>query len=285
MAGGYLSESEVTQALTDAGHAIGLEPGEIAATIRSGLTSGAKTPRHPEPRYSTAGEFDAYEYGFVVETPDPADLGEAAAMEDPTARHHTWPYVVQGGRMLFLRVDERKDDIVTAPIADFIATIAEEIVDEAGAVNLVIEGQGLRRGPFRCEITGADFGSDAKLLAALTEATGGIDIVYNRMSAHLRPAIGKLTREGERPQRIRYYRTGWQDDACTSFLMPGMDETTLISVPRQIAYSAPPASADLTAGLLALTHLIDAMKPELTAPIIAALFMPCLLYTSPRPRD
>jgi len=59
--------------------------------------------------------------------------------------------------------------------------------------------------------------------------------------------------------------------------MPGMDDTTLISVPRQIAYEAAKPAANLESGLLALTHLIDAMNPLLTTPIIAALFMPPML--------
>ena len=229
----------------------------------------------PRPRHRN--DVEEYEYGFVVETPDPATLGELVPAEPAPAKHRTWPYAAYNGRMIFLRLNEKTEEIIESPIADFTAVIAEEIVDEGGAVNLVIEGEGLRRGPFRCEISGADFGSDAKLLAALTEATGGIDVVYNRMSAHLRPAIGKLTKEGSRPQRIRYYRTGWQDDGFASFLMPGMDDTTLISLPRQVPYATPKPDTDLTSGLLALTHLIDAMRPELTAPIVAALLMPPML--------
>ncbi|MBK8800375.1 MAG: hypothetical protein IPM07_30660 [Anaerolineales bacterium] len=97
------------------------------------------------------------------------------------------------------------------------------------------------------------------------------------MSPHLRPAIGKLTTVEDRPQRTRYYRTGWQDDSYTSFLMPNMDDTTLISVPRQIAYTAPNPQADIELGLISLTHLVDAMPATLTAPVIGGLFMPPML--------
>jgi hypothetical protein len=263
-------------------------------TLRpSGITLGTLIFRaqedNPKPKHERA-EYE-YEYGFAppADLPDPATLtieltpeervqavDSAEPDEEVTPKHRTWPYVIRKGRMHYLFYD-KDDNVCDKPIADFAASIVEEIVDEYGASNLVIEGKGLRRGMFRCEIAGTDFGSDAKLLATLTAATGGIDVVYNGMSPHLRPAIGKLTTTVDRPQRTRYYRTGWQDDSYTSFLMPNMDDTTLISVPRQIAYTAPNPQADLELGLISLTHLVDAMNPVLTAPIIASLFMPPML--------
>ena len=243
---------------------------------------------NPKPKQDAV---HVYEYAFAppAELPDPATLDveltpeervQAVDSTEPdeeiTPKHRTWPYVIRKGRMHYLFYD-KDDNVCDKPIADFAASIVEEIVDEHGDSNLVIEGKGLRRGKFRCEIAGTDFGSDAKLLATLTAATGGIDIVYSGMSPHLRPAIGKLTATADCPQRTRYYRTGWQDDSYLSFLMPGMDDTTLISVPRQIAYAAPNPQADLQLGLIALTQLVDAMKPELTAPVVAALFMPPML--------
>ena len=276
VAGGYLDESEVVQALTMVAESIGLDAGEITPTIRSGLAAGMKSPRHPAER----GEV-AYYDGFDADMPDVLDLDALDALDNlPSVqelqKHVSWPYAVRKGRMVYL-FENKDGDTDAKPIADFTASIVEEIVDEHGNSHLVIEGKGLRRGTFRCEISGQDFGSDVRLLATLTAATGGIDIVYNAMSPHLRPAIGKLTAVEDRPQRTRYYRTGWQDDSYLSFLMPGMDDTTLISVPRQIAYCAPNPQADLELGLLALTNLVDAMKPELTAPVVASLFMPPML--------
>jgi hypothetical protein len=243
---------------------------------------------NPKPKRERA-EYE-YEYAFAPpdELPDPEGLTieltpaeRKEAIEDAqdapvTPKHETWPYAIRKGRMVYL-FENKDGDIDAKPIADFTVSIAEEINDEYGSSHLVLEGRGLRRGAFRCEISGQDFGSDMRLLAALTAATGGIDIVYSAMSPHLRPAIGKLTTSTARPQRIRYYRTGWEDDSYTSFLMPGMDDTTLITVPRQIAYAAPNPQVDMDAGLLALTHLVDAMNPLLTTPIIAALFMPPML--------
>jgi hypothetical protein len=272
---GLLNEGEVEQALLGAALDVGQGEGEAIATIRSGLRGGIAKPRTVTLNgngYNGNGA-EPYQYGYAVDLPDATDLDEVA--EEVTPRHETWPYAIRKGRMVYLY--ETKEDIEAKPIADFTVSIAEEINDEYGSSHLVLEGRGLRRGAFRCEISGQDFGSDVRLLSALTAATGGIDVVYNGMSAHLRPAIGKLTTTEQRPQRIRYYRTGWQDDSHLSFLMPGMDDTTLISVPRQIAYEAPKPAANLESGLLALTHLIDAMNPLLTTPIIAALFMPPML--------
>lgn len=45
-----LEEQVVVDALTDAGRAAGLSPGEVAATIASGITAGARTPRYAPPR-------------------------------------------------------------------------------------------------------------------------------------------------------------------------------------------------------------------------------------------
>lgn len=50
VAAGHLTEADVTDALTSAAQAAGLEAHETARTIASGLTAGAKNPRHlPEP--------------------------------------------------------------------------------------------------------------------------------------------------------------------------------------------------------------------------------------------
>jgi hypothetical protein len=268
---GLLSETDIEQALLGAASDIGLAESEALSTIRSGLRGGMAQPRVVQVNGNGTNGI-GYEYGYAAALPDALDLDAA---DDAPAKHNTWPYAVKDGRIVYLY--ESRDDVESKPVCDFTVTIAEEIVDENGNVNLVLAGRGLRRGAFRTEISGQDFGSDVKLLAALTAATGGIDVVYNGMTAHLRPAIGKLTTQADRPQRIRYYRTGWQDDSYTSFLMPNMDDTTLISVPRQIAYTAPNPQADIVQGLSALSHLIGAMNPTLTTPIIAALFMPPML--------
>ncbi len=272
---GLLSEGDVENTLLDAAQATGLPEGEARATIRSGLTSGMKLPRQVPA--STNGHHapdgdEPYAFGFVIDTPDPLMI-EADEEEAEPAKHITWPYAVQRGCMVLLR--ENKDgDIDSAPIADFACTISEEITAEEGGASLVLVGQGLRRGAFRCEISGVDFGSDARLLGALTEATGGIDVVYPNMSKHLRAAIGKLTTSAERVQRVRYFRTGWLDNEYNQFLLPGMDDATLLHLPAQMAYSAPPRGADEAVGLYALRCLIEALDPAVTLPVVAGLLLP-----------
>jgi hypothetical protein len=78
VAGGGLDAAEVEQALTGVAENIGLNAGEIAATIRSGMASGAKSPRYPAEREAAPA---GYEYGFVVDMPDPASLDEVMAGE------------------------------------------------------------------------------------------------------------------------------------------------------------------------------------------------------------
>lgn len=223
---------------------------------------------NPKPKQA---EVEQYADGFIIECPEPLDFADL-----PNAKHVTWPYSIQGGRMVYLRED-KDGNVNSSPIADFVVTIGEEIVDETGFANLVLTGQGLRRGKFTAEIAGTDFGSDGKLLAVLTAVTGGIDPIYKDMHKHLRPAIGALTEATSRPRRTRYYRTGWKDDTCREFLMPDMDADTLIAMPPQMAYSAPEPDADLAVGLLALRNLIEALDPAVTTPALAALLLPPLL--------
>jgi hypothetical protein len=296
VAGGALDESTVRQALTDAAIAIGLSEGEAAGAIGSGFRAGVKQPRFPTPSTNGNGTSKVYEYGFTDEQPDaldlePANVGtpapdadseadddDAEATPETARKHQTWPYRISKGKMWFLF--ERKGEIDMAPIADFIVAITEEIIDEQGNTTLVLEGAGLRAGAFRTEIAGADFGSDSKILAAITAATGGIDPVYADMTKHLRVAIGKLTKTTKRSRRTRYHRTGWTDETCTQFLLPGADPGTLLDLPREIAYSAPLPTADPFAGLLALRALLDAFEGKLTSPLIGALLMPPLLQVA-----
>lgn len=265
VAGGYLSESEVEQAFYELALAIGLDEAEIMPTIRSGMTSGMKQPRHPPDNGIDA--YEVYAYGFAAECPDPLPEWDDAPAQ--LRKHITWPYAVIDGRIHFCW--ESKDGIDSKPVCDFTAAIVEEVEDEHEGSNLVIAGVGLRRGPFRLEMPGSDFGSDVRVLQALTAATGGVDVVYRDMHKHLRPAIGKLTEVDARPKRIRYRRTGWVDESFASFLMPGADPDALISLPREIVYSVPDAQASPQAALDGLQALIEAMDVQNTTPLLAGL--------------
>jgi hypothetical protein len=134
---------------------------------------------NPRPRMRMEG-IEEYLFGFVAETPDPATL---AGEIDPDApadgapakpRHKTWPYAIEGGRMVFLK--EGKDgDLIVAPIASFTAQITGQIEDEDGAKTFIITGNAIRGGAFHLEHPAERFGKDGELRAAIAKAkaTGG----------------------------------------------------------------------------------------------------------------
>jgi hypothetical protein len=174
---------------------------------------------NPRPKRMQSSEVEQYEYGFVIETPDPADLGEGTAMIGAApVKHKTWPYGVERGRMVFLK--EGKDaELIVTPIADFTASITGQIEDEDGAKTFIITGNAIRGGAFRLEQPAERFGNATELRSALENAVGPYDPVYTRMGEHLVPAIKLLTTQDSLELVRRYKRTGWKGG---SFLMPGM---------------------------------------------------------------
>ena len=120
------------------------------------------------------------------------------------------------GRMVYL-FENKDGDADAKPIADFTASIVEEIVDEHGNSHPSHrKAVGLRR-VFRCgnQRTGLPV-SDVRLLAAARRPPQAGSTPYNAMSPHLRPPSASRTAVEDQPQRIRYYRTGWQDDSYLS---------------------------------------------------------------------
>ncbi len=261
VAGGYLSESEVVQTLTGVAEEIGLNAGEIHATIRSGLTSGMKSPRYPSVQTADAGE--VYEYGFVADMPDPLDLEEAPA----PAKHHTWPYTVKDGRVCLLKED-KDGDIVPVPIASFTASITGQIEDEDGARTFIISGNAVRGGPYSLEFPAERFGKEGELRAALEKAVGPYDPVYNRMSEHLVPAIKIMTTAENMETTRRYRRTGWRGG---DFLMPGLPlDGVRIELPDKLPYRVS-ADADLETAKGALVNLLECVDPAISTPVLSML--------------
>lgn len=264
VAGGYLDESEVVQELTSVAEEIGLEAGEIPATIRSGLRKGMQSPRHPTARTESA---TAYAYGYAVDLPDAADLDEAPAITPKPAKHNTWPYTVKDGRICLLKED-KDGEVVPVPVASFTAQITGQIEDEDGSTTFVISGEAIRGGPYRFEHPAERFGKDGELRAALEKAVGPYDPVYNRMSEHLVPAIKILTTEAEMETIRRYKRTGWKGG---EFLMPGMQpDGVRIELPDKLPYRVS-ADADLDIASAALVNLIECVDPAISTPVLAML--------------
>lgn len=263
VAGGYLAESEVEQALADAGRDIGLEEREIAGTIRSGLRSGAKTPRHPSALVVEGGE--RYEYGFIAPAAMPDALDVDALEVAP--KHHTWPYSVKDGRMVLLKED-KDGEIESIPIASFTASIVGQVEDEDGAKTFIIGGEAVRGGSYTLEIAADHFGNTSELRAALEQAVGPYDPVYTRMAEHLVPAIKIFTTADDLETVHRYRRTGWRSG---DFLMPGLPlDGTRIELPEKLPYRVS-ADADLSTGCAALVNLLECVDPAISAPVLTML--------------
>jgi len=260
VAGGYLDESEVVQALTLVAESIGLDAGEITPTIRSGLAAGAKSPRHPAQR-----EYGEHYDGYGTDMPDGLDVDDAG--EAKKAKHHTWPYTVKGGRMCLLKED-KDGEVVPVPVASFTAQITGQIEDEDGARTFIVSGEAVRGGPYSLEFPAERFGKEGELRAALEKAVGPYDPVYNRMSEHLVPAIKILTTETDLETIRRYRRTGWRGG---EFLMPGMEPAgTRIELPDKLPFRVS-ADADQAIAEAALVNLIECVDPAISTPVLAML--------------
>lgn len=271
VAGGELDATHVEQSLLDAALDIGLAESEALATLHSGMEAGAKSPRQSNQTNGNGNGFAAYD-GFgaapaVEPIGEPASAPAAGAMETD----NTWPYVARDGRMFFQR--ETRDGIQETCIADFQATIAEEIIDEDGGRTLTLTGRGARSGAFACTIDAAELANTLKLRGVLTAATGGIDAVYKGQGEHLQPAIAKLTQIDQRRRRRRYSRTGWRDEDATEFLLPplaGADSEIIL--PGKLPYALDGSPAALNAALPFFDNLLSCVEATKTAPALATLF-------------
>lgn len=159
VAGGELTEATVKARLSAAASSIGLEPGEIAATIESGFQAGAKTPRGPKAgaAYGGPGTQAATADGQPrPNTPDDIDLSQDALATDLGGR--SWDrnarHVATWGKWLFWdgtrwQIDDRMDHMTRARA--FLRQRAEELTDwaerKAAALDAEKEGEGdkLRR--------------------------------------------------------------------------------------------------------------------------------------------
>ena len=264
IAGGVLAPDGVEDALLATARQLGLDDREATKAIRSGMTTGSKTPRIMPERLvadpaPSGPELDHETIIAVVE-------GSA-----PRVRFHSaWPYGIEGTTLVrYVKNKDGEDMPVT--IADFAATIVEEVTTEEGDKTFVIEGDATRGGPFRLEVEATLFGQDSKLRAALEAATGARDPVRADQTKHLAPAIKLLTRDESLVQIRRYRRTGWLGNV---FLLPGREQAhTRIDLPHKLPYAGHPlgAEADFDDACTALTHLLDAIAPTLSTPILAML--------------
>jgi len=237
---------------------------EAAKAMRQAYREPAREPRAQTGRNPG---YTGYE-GFGA-APSFADFLDAAERT-----HRSWPYAIQDGQIVLLQEKKRKDgvEIEQIPVADFVATITAEIVDEQGNKLYTLEGEGKRGRHFAVDVEAEVFGEDRRLRAILEAAAGAMDPVRAGMGNHLGPAIKLLTQLEDLAQIHLFHRTGWNDDR--RFLLPGREvDGVRIQIAEKLPYRYSPWTAeDLVAGLKTLDTLINAFRPEVTVIPLALLF-------------
>lgn len=258
--GGELDADFVEREIAKRSAANGLPEHEINAFIRSAkerVAGKARTAPEPSVKWN----------GVEWRVGDPGDT---------PGKRNTFPYDIQEKRLVYRRMGKDENNMPTEevfPIAQFYATINEEVTDEDGNKLFVIAGEAERGGPFTVELDATIFGHDLQLRAALEAAAGAMDTVYPGMTKHLGPAIKIMTEDDNLVKTKLYRRTGWVhgdgrgDDV---FLIPGRERKL-----TRIDISKPPyavENGDIGLAVDALDSLINALPPRLTTPILALLF-------------
>lgn len=206
------------------------------------------------------------------------DCNKTLRLQTPTTkaivtdRPHSWPYDIDGGRLVLLSEYAHNDGAVevrSIPVADFTANISEEAITEEGRKIYTIVGDAIRSGAFSVDMDAEEFSDERKLKAALEATAGARDPVRAGMSRHLGPAI-KLMTNGDLRHTRRFNRTGWHDDR---FLIPGRTpEDITIRLSRKLPYGINP-DASLEKALEALEALIQFMTPRVGSIVLSHLFL------------
>jgi hypothetical protein len=195
-------------------------------------------------------------------------------------QYPAFPYYRDRGQMVLLKLtgggDTRKAEPV--PIADFVAEVTEDAVTEDGGHIWTIEGKTNRNRKFRTEIDARQF-TDARMLkSSLAGGAGPLAPVKANMEKHLGPAIQRLTAAFGSVKELRLYeRTGWIDESCSRFLLPGYqpDDTTRIVLPNNLPYQIH-EDASLDKGLECLKLLMQAKPLRLTTVLLSAILGPVM---------
>jgi putative DNA primase/helicase len=249
-------------------------PGEVAAKFASfhsdGVTLG--TVDHLARAHGWQGSFtDSYDGFSAVHSH--IQIGHTITIEDPeepaddAPDYPAWPFAVQDGCLVMFKKTKGKIDF--EKLADLQARIIHEIIDENDERIYVIEGVGKRGGPFRKEISAADWGSPSRLKAAL-DAISSLDTVYAGSTEHLGSAIKNLS--GGQVITRRYNRIGWRDGR---FLIPGREPAGIeIKLDDKAAAYHLPGGADMGHAVTALDALMDGIGEYGTVVVAHALLGP-----------
>lgn len=186
------------------------------------------------------------------------------------------PYrVTKDGCMVYLsqtKSPQGKTSTEPVLIADFMAAITGEQVNEDSSKVFVIDGATVHGRAFHLDVPAQTFADERQLKALLTEAAGADAPIYSGMYRHLSTAIQKLSKPQMIKRTKRYTRTGW---ASGNFLIPGREpvETSII-LPRELPYSIN-KETNLRKGLDAFSSLLLCMpKSPVTVPIAMAFEAP-----------
>lgn len=195
-------------------------------------------------------------------------------------QYPAFPYYRDRGQIIHLKLsgggETRKAE--PCPVCDFTAEITEDAVTEEGAHFWTVEGKTNRGRKFKTEIDSRQFTDPKTLKSALAGGAGPLAPVKAGMERHLGPAIQKLTAAFGSVKELRLYeRTGWMDDTCSRFLLPGYepDDTVRIELPNNLPYQIS-EDASLDKGLECLKLLMLAKPLRLTTVLLAAILGPAM---------
>jgi hypothetical protein len=73
VSGGQVSEAEALDRFGATGRTIGLDPGEIRATLRSAIKGGRKSPRVPAPQYTEISAGEPFTHAANGQNPEPPE--------------------------------------------------------------------------------------------------------------------------------------------------------------------------------------------------------------------
>jgi len=180
-------------------------------------------------------------------------------------------YAVEDDCMVYLSGSGNKK------IADCSAKITTLLKSEDGGILYKVQGKVTGGNEFAFNIRADEF-SDPKTLKTILEVRmGHTSTVAANMSAHLGPAIKKLSKQ-DIPTVLAFNATGWRTiNGEKRFLIPGNDiEDIDISLPSPKHCYHISNDADPEKALEALDHLLMAHPTEITTVALAFIMQPPL---------
>lgn len=208
-------------------------------------------------------------------TPKPPPQNGSAPVPPPPqakAASSTYPYFVDKGR-IYVEGEDSKGNAWEKVVADFTASITQEITTESGERIFEIAGAGKRGGKYTVQIPAETIGKSRELVAIIEGAVGALDTVRANMSAHLGPAIKLLSQDTQLKRIKRFQRTGWSGK---HFMVPGREPAaTEIQLHQKLVYNLG-SQADEQAALDALAAFMETPGTERSTVMLSHVLTPPL---------